>query len=116
MKDMILKFPARPPTPVERALVVEWLAAAGDVALAYVSSRDGDDPALKDRIIVVAEPGKGPSHIVHAPTGRDIWMVFAAGRRTRIQRFQSLRAALNSIRPVLAEPGAADMPLGLSLP
>jgi hypothetical protein len=115
MKDTILKFPARPPTPVERALVVEWLAAAGDVALAYVSSRGADDPALKDRIIVITEPAKGPSHVVHAPTGRDIWMVFAAGRRTRIQRFQTLRAALNSIRPVLTESGGTDIPFGLSL-
>jgi hypothetical protein len=47
--------------------------------------------------------------------GRKIWMVFSAGRRTRIQRFQTLRAALNSIRPVLAEPGVAEVPIKISL-
>jgi hypothetical protein len=115
MRDMILKFPARPLRPDERALVLEWIAAAGDIALAYVSTRESDDPALKDRIVVMADPEKGPSHLVHAPMGRNIWMVFSAGRRTRIQRFQTLRAALNSIRPVLVKPGAADEPVRISL-
>jgi len=115
MRDMILKFPARPLTPIERALVNEWIAGAGDITLAYVSTRGGDDPALRDRIIVMTDPEKGPSHLIHAPMGRNIWMVFSAGRRTRIQRFQTLRAALNSVRPVLAEPGAADAPIKISL-
>jgi hypothetical protein len=115
MRDMILKFPARPLTPIERALVNEWIAGAGDITLAYVSARDGDDPALKDRIIIMTDPEKGPSHLIHAPMGRKIWMVFSAGRRTRIQRFQTLRAALNSIRPVLAEPGVAEVPIKISL-
>jgi hypothetical protein len=96
-------------------LVNEWIAGAGDITLAYVSARDGDDPALKDRIIIMTDPEKGPSHLIHAPMGRKIWMVFSAGRRTRIQRFQTLRAALNSIRPVLAEPGVAEVPIKISL-
>jgi hypothetical protein len=89
-------------------LVAEWIAAAGDVTLAYVSSRGSDDPALRDRIIIFTEPDKVPSHCIHASTGRKIWMVFSAGRRTKIQRFQTLRAALNSIRPVLLEPEATE--------
>jgi hypothetical protein len=115
MRDIVLKYPARPPTPVERALVVEWLAAAGDIALAYVSTRDHDDPALKDRIVIITDTAKGPSHLVHAPLGRNIWMVFSTGRRTKVQRFKSLKAALNSIRPVLSEAEATGEAFGISL-
>ena len=97
------KFPARPPTPIERAVLAEWLAAAGDVALAYVSSRQNDDPALKHRIIVVSPDSGEPSHVAFASAGRDIWIVLAQGQRTRIRRYKTLRAALNSIRPVLVE-------------
>jgi hypothetical protein len=115
MRDLVVKYPARPPSPVERALVVEWLAAAGDIALAYVSTRNHDDPALKDRIVVITDTAKGPSHLIHAPLGRDIWMVFTTGRRTKVQRFKTLRAALNAIRPVLGESEAAGEAFGISL-
>jgi hypothetical protein len=71
----LLRFPARPPTPNERTIVAEWLAAAGDVAFAYVSSRREDDPALLHRIVIGAGPDHRPSHLVHAPPARDIWMV-----------------------------------------
>ena len=106
MQDVISQFPARRLTPDEHALVVEWLAAAGDVASAYVSNRRSDDPALHHRIIIAAGPGGAPSHFVHASSGRDIWIVFSSGRRTRIRRYQTLRAALNSIRPVLVDAGS----------
>jgi hypothetical protein len=91
--------------------VAEWLAAAGDVTSAYVSNRRNDDPALHHRIIIATGPGDGPSHLVHAPSGRNIWVVFSAGPRTRVHRFQTLRAALNSIRPVLGKVGAANVPV-----
>jgi hypothetical protein len=103
MRDAIRHFPARPLTPEENALVEEWLAAAGDVASAYVSNRRSDDPALFHRIIIAASPEDRPSHLVHAPSGRDLWIVFSLGRRTKIRRFKTLQAALNSIRPVLVE-------------
>ena len=115
MRDIVLEYPARPPTPVERAFLVEWLAAAGDIALAYVSTRDHDDPALKDRIVIVTDTAKGPSHLVHAPLGRNIWMVFSTGRKTKVQRFKSLKAALNSIRPVLSETLATGEAFDFSL-
>jgi len=82
-------------------MVDEWLALAGDVAATYVSSRRGDQPSHYRRIVIVTKPDEGPSHLIHAPPGRDIWMVFTLGRRTGIQRFPTLRAALNSVRPVL---------------
>ncbi len=113
MRDPLRYFPARPLTPDERALVAEWLASAGDIAATYVSSRRSDDPAHYRRIVVVTKPDEGPSHFVHAPAGRAIWIVFSVGRRTRIQRFPTLRAALNFIRPVFADAGikaSADTP------
>lgn len=97
------KFPARPPTPDERAVLAEWLAAAGDVALAYVSSRQNDDPTLKHRIVIISPESGEPSHVAFAPAGRDIWIVLTKGQRTRLRRFKTLRAALNSIRPVLVD-------------
>jgi hypothetical protein len=90
--------------------VAEWLAAAGDVTSAYVSNRRNDDPALHHRIIIATGPGDGPSHLVHAPSGRNIWIVFSAGPRTKVHRFPTLRAALNSIRPVLGKLGSANVP------
>jgi hypothetical protein len=110
MQTAIRHLPARLLKPEERALVSEWFAAAADIALAYVSSRLGDDPTLLHRIIVITKAQDGPSHIVHAPSGRDLWIVFAAGRRTRVRRFRTLRAALNFIRPVLVEAEAVDAP------
>jgi hypothetical protein len=106
MREAVRHLPARSLTPDERALVAEWFATAGDVSLAYVSNRSGDDPTLLHRIVIVMKTGDGPSHIVYAPAGRDIWIVFSAGRRARIRRFRALRAALNSIRPVLVDADA----------
>jgi hypothetical protein len=105
MRDAIRHFPARLPTPEEQALVAEWLARAGDIAAAYVSHRRTDDPAHYRRIVIVANPEEGPSHLVHSPSGRKRWIVFSLGRKSQIQSFPSLRAALNSIRPVLLEQG-----------
>jgi hypothetical protein len=106
MTDALRHFPARPLTPTERALVAHWLAGAGDVARAYVCNRSTDDPALHHRIVVFTKAEDGPTHLVHAPFGRDVWIVLTLGRRTKVQRYRTLRAALNSIRPVLV--GAAE--------
>ena len=103
MPNKLRRFPARPLTPDERASVAEWIAAAGDVALTYVSSRESDDPALRHRIVVIFNVNERPSHFVHAPPNRDIWIVISPGRRTKIRRFRALRDALNSIRPVLVD-------------
>ena len=103
MRNAIRHFPARPLMPDEHSLVAEWLASVGDIAATYASSRRDDDPAHYRRIVIVTKPDEGPSHFVHAPSGREIWIVFSVGKRTGIQRFPTLRAALNSIRPVLAD-------------
>ncbi len=109
MKDMIGDLPARLLAPDERALVAEWLSGAGDITEAYVSDRRGDDPALYRRVVIVTNPEAGPMHLVHAPSGREIWIVITSGRRTKIRRFRTLRAALNSVRPFLAETGLEDV-------
>lgn len=108
MRDTISHFPARALTPEENSLFAEWLSAAGDISLAYVSNRGNDDPAYYRRIVIVSKPGAGPSHLVHAPAGRDIWIVFSLGRRTRIRRFATLMGALNSVRPVLINRNPVD--------
>ena len=69
MKDVIRHLPARLLTPDERALVAEWIASAGDIAEAYVSSRRGDDPALYHRIVIVTKPEDGAD----APCPRANW-------------------------------------------
>jgi hypothetical protein len=123
-RNVIRQFPARPATPEERTLLGEWLAAAGDVALAYVSSRQSDDPVLRHRIVIITDPRREPSHFVHAPPSRNIWMVFSRGRKgTRVSRFPTLLAALNSIRPVivnaplmLLDHGAGDLAVALAAP
>jgi hypothetical protein len=103
VRDAIRHFPARPLTPDERALLSEWLATAADIASAYIVRRRSDDPDLLNRIVIGTSMDDAPSYIVHAASGRDIWFVSNPGQRTRIRRFRTLRAALNSIRPVLAE-------------
>ena len=72
----------------ERALVAEWIACAGDIGEAYVSGRRDDDPALRNRVVIVTRPEDGPTHLVHAPARRGIWIVLSLGNRTKIQRFQ----------------------------
>jgi hypothetical protein len=109
MPESICDLPARLLTLDENALVAEWLSVAGDVASAYVSNRRGDDPTLYRCVVIVMNPDEGPSHFIHAPSGQNVWIVFSFAQRTKVQRFPTLRAALNSIRPVLGEVGSGNM-------
>jgi hypothetical protein len=101
----ITNYPVRPLTPDERALVAEWFASAGDISSAYVSNRRSDAPEIYHRVVITMTPDGPPTHLLQALLGRDRWIMFSAGERTRIRRFRSLAAALNSIRPILTEPG-----------
>ena len=105
MPNIFRHSPARPLTPSERAVVAEWLGAAGDIASAYVSDRRTDDPAIYRCVVIVTDPAEGPSHLIHAPTDQNIWIVFLLGKMSKVLTFPTLRAALNSVRPVLVEPG-----------
>lgn len=99
----MLTFPPRELSAFERELVREWLALAGDISAAHVSSRRSDDPALYHRIVVSDAPDGQPTHLIHQPDGFDLWVKMTIGSDPQIQMFGTLRAALNSIRHVLVD-------------
>lgn len=101
--EVLRTFPPRPLNPDERELVGEWFAATGDVTSAFISERRGDDPAMYRRIVIALGPGREPSYLVHAPMGMSCWLVFVPRGDSEVHRFDTLRAALNFIRPVFAE-------------
>lgn len=103
-KHILRTFPARPLRPDERALVAEWLAAAGDVSLVYVSERRTDDPAISRRIAISLEPSSAFTFLVHTPLHEDFWIVLDARRKTKFHRFDTLVEALNFVRPVHRQP------------
>ena len=99
--DVLRTLPPRPLGQGERQLVAEWLAAAGDVALAYVSERRSDDPAIYRRVVVAMEADCVPTYLIHTPTNMDIWVLLHVSPDFEGRCFDSLRDALNFIRPVL---------------
>jgi hypothetical protein len=106
--NVILTFPPRPISQWERALLAEWFVATKreglDIARAFVSERRGDEPKIVGRIVVVARPSKEPTHLVYSPAESTFWVVTMAPNWNEPQRYRTLRAALNSIRPVLEMP------------
>src|SRR5208282_4334731 len=86
-------LPPRLLRPHERALVTDWLAAAGDISLAYVSSRKGDDPAIYRRIVIVVERDEEPSYLISAPKGINVWMVYPYRPEQEALQFGSLQKA-----------------------
>jgi hypothetical protein len=102
-KVVLLTFPARQISPDERKLVREWFALAGDIAAAYTSDRRSDDPALYRHIVVVDNPHGRPTFLIHQPAGLTMWIKTVVRRKTQVETFETLRAALNSIRQVLDE-------------
>ena len=96
-------FPPRALAPHEHAFVAEWLSRAGDIVSAYVAERRSDDPTLYRRIVIVAGPDDRPTHLIHAPEGMSCFLLFTVGAYPRVRQFDTLRAALNSIRAVLPE-------------
>ena len=110
--DVLRTFPPRPLNPDERALVATWLAATCDVASAYVSERRSDDPAIYRRVVVTLGPDRAPSYLVHAPVGLTCWLVSRVGRGGDVQRHDTLRSALNAIRPVFILDSSASQSAG----
>ncbi|MEJ0018001.1 MAG: hypothetical protein WDN25_15825 [Acetobacteraceae bacterium] len=116
--NVILTFPPRPISQWERALLAEWFAATQrdtlDVTRAFVSERRGDDPKIVGRIVVVLRASKDPAYLVYSPSESAFWVVASAPDWNEFQRFRTLRAALNSIRPVLEMPevGVTTEPAG----
>ena len=106
--NVILTFPPRPISQWERALLAEWFAATQreglDVVRAFVSERRGDDPRVLGRIVVMLRAAKDPAFLVYSPAESAFWVVASAPGWNEFERFRTLRAALNSIRPVLEMP------------
>lgn len=101
MRDVLLRYPPRDLAPHERQLVHDWLALAGDIPAAYVSERRSDDPALYRRVVISAAANAQPTHLIHAPAGMRLWVKVTVAADMRIEMFDTLTAALNSIRRVL---------------
>jgi hypothetical protein len=108
--DVLRTFPPRPLNPDERALLATWLAATSNVASAYVSERRGDDPTLYHRVVVTVGQDRGPSCLIHAPVGLSCWLMSSVGHESEVRRFDSLLAALNSIRPAVVLSVAVSEP------
>jgi len=100
-------------------MLAEWFAATHQQGLgitkAYVNERRGDDPMIVGRIVIVAWPSNAPAHVVYSPAGSTFWAVASPGLSGDLQRVRTLRAALNSIRPVLEEPDETPAAAGSSL-
>jgi hypothetical protein len=108
--NVILTFPPRPVSDWELSVVTEWFVATQreglGIAQAFVSERRGDDPMLVGRIVIVERPAKVATHVIYSPAGSTFWVVASARSLGDLQRFHSLRAALNSIRAVFDDPDA----------
>jgi hypothetical protein len=102
-RELLLRHPPRMLTPGEHGLVAEWLSLTGDVAMAYVSERRSDDPAMYRRIVIAAGPSDHPTHLIHCPNGRQLWVKMTLGPQPSVAMFDTLRMALNSIRSVLVD-------------
>jgi|SRR5271165_199347 len=103
LDDQLHAFRPRPLRPDERELVTEWLAAAGDIASAYVSARSSDDPAIYRRIVITEDGDGRPSYLIDTPTGTDYWVVLQFRPAPDVRQFGTLREALNFVRPVLGQ-------------
>jgi hypothetical protein len=99
--DILLTFPARTLSPTEQVLVQEWLALADDGPFVYVNQRRSDDPAFFGRVVIATGPDTKPSHTIHVPAGSALWLVTSMGPPRSVRQFNTLRDALNSVRPVL---------------
>jgi hypothetical protein len=99
--DLLRMLPARPLDAEERALLAEWLGKALDIPSAYFSERRSDDPAIYRRIVITEGPDDQVAHLIHCPRGMRLWVRTTVVPEFSVQLFDSLRAALNSIRQVL---------------
>lgn len=99
---VMLTFPPRELSPLERALVDEWLASAGDIADAYVSTRRSDDPAVYRRVVITEARARRPKFMIHSPGDLNLWVKVTVAPK-QVETFPNLRDALNSVRRVLPD-------------
>ena len=79
------------------------VAQAADISGAYVSGRKTDDPALYRRIVITDGSDGEPTHLIHCPERLRLWIKMTLGPNQRVEMFDTLQAALNSIRRVLSD-------------
>jgi hypothetical protein len=77
------------------------MTADADGVIAYISQRSGDDPAMIGHIVVLKRGTWEPLYSVYCPLRLDHWIVTSLVEQSEVGAFPTLRAALNSIRPVL---------------
>ena len=99
--DVLRTLPPRLLRADERKLLADWLSAAGDIASAYFCERLSDDPAMYRRIVIFEDANLGPSYLIHTPTSVDTWITLSVRHAPEVRFFDSLRDALNFVRPVL---------------
>ena len=99
--NILQTLPPRPLRPDERMLLNEWASAAADIATAYFSERRGDDPAMYRRIVIYENEDLDPLCLIHAPLEVDAWIKMNIRQASEAHCFNTLREALNSVRPVL---------------
>ena len=98
--SMLLTFPPCELSADERVLLCEWLACtAGDGVGAFEYKRSSDDPALRRRIAVIDWPDGQPNYLIYQPKGLGTWIKITVGPYVHVEKFETLAAALNSIRP-----------------
>jgi hypothetical protein len=103
IQDVLLRYPPRELSPLERELTNEWLGLAADISGAYVSGRKSDDPALHRRIVITDGSQGHPTHLIHCAERLRLWVKMTLGPYQCVEMFDTLQAALNSIRPVLSD-------------
>lgn len=96
----LLSFPPRELEATERELFDEWLSRAGDVSLAYVSDRRSDDPRFFRRIVIQVDPVGEQAYTIHATSVGTAWLVISLDQPANAEAYDTLRDALNAIRPV----------------
>jgi len=99
--DVLRTFAPRPLRQDEHALVEEWRSRTIDIASAHVCEQRSDDPSFYRKIVIATGSTSAPLHLIHAPSGLDCWIVVRQAPKSDAQRFNTLKAALNSIWPVL---------------
>jgi hypothetical protein len=97
----LLSFPPRALSEPERELFSEWLSRAGDIPLAFISQRRSDDPRMYLRIVIWLDAGGERVYTVHTPSVGAGWLVAPFDQPSLANIYDTLRDALNSIRPVL---------------
>ena len=100
--NVFLTFPPRCLGDGERQIVKEWLAAAPDIATAFVSERRSDNPAYFRKVVIIESGSRVPSFLVHCPNGTNLWLVSSLAEQDDVRQYPDLRAALHAIRPVPA--------------